>query len=55
MGYVYWPAVAGIVVTSVPFARVGAHLAHRLDQKKLKKGFAVLLMLVAAKFLLLSS
>lgn len=52
-GYVYWPAVVGIVLTSVPFARVGAHLAHSLDQKKLKKGFAVLLMLVAAKFLLL--
>lgn len=51
-GYVYWPAVVGIVITSVPFARVGAHLAHSLDQKKLKKGFAVLLMLVAAKFLL---
>lgn len=52
-GYVYWPAVVGIVLTSVPFARIGAHLAHSLDQKKLKKGFAVLLMLVAAKFLLL--
>lgn len=51
-GFVYWPAAAGIVVTSVPCARIGAKLAHKLDQKKLKKAFAVLLMLVAAKFLL---
>nr|WP_246624591.1 sulfite exporter TauE/SafE family protein [Oceanobacter mangrovi] len=50
-GYVYWPAVLGIVLTSVPFARIGAKLAHQLDQKKLKKAFAVMLLLVAAKFL----
>ncbi len=50
-GYVYWPAVAGIVVTSVPFAKVGARLAHSLDQKKLKRGFALLLLLVGIKFL----
>ncbi|MDO6749132.1 sulfite exporter TauE/SafE family protein, partial [Gilvimarinus sp. 1_MG-2023] len=53
-GFVYWPAVAGIVITSVPFARLGAHLAHRLDQRKLKKAFAVLLIGVSIKFLTLS-
>ncbi|MAD46382.1 MAG: hypothetical protein CMH98_15370 [Oceanospirillaceae bacterium] len=51
-GFLYWPAIAGIVLTSVPFARVGAKLAHRLDQALLKKAFAVLLLLVGGKFLL---
>jgi uncharacterized membrane protein YfcA len=50
-GFVYWPAVAGIVLTSVPFARVGVLLAHKLDQKLLKKLFGLLLMLVSVKFL----
>ena len=52
-GFVYWPAVAGIVATSVPFAKLGATLAHRLDQKKLKKAFALMLMAVSVKFLTL--
>ncbi len=51
-GFLYWPAIAGIVLTSVPFAKVGARLAHRLDQAKLKKGFALLLFVVGLKFLL---
>jgi len=50
-GFLYWPAVIGIALTSVPFARVGAKLAHRLDQAKLKKAFALLLLLVGGKFL----
>ncbi|MGB1090530.1 MAG: sulfite exporter TauE/SafE family protein [Oceanobacter sp.] len=53
LGFVYLPAVAGIVLTSVPFAKLGVHLAHSLDQKLLKKLFALLLMLVAIKFLAL--
>ncbi len=51
LGYVYLPAVAGIAVTSVFFARVGAHFAHRLPAATLKKFFACLLMLVGAKLL----
>ncbi len=50
-GFLYWPAIIGIVITSVPFARVGARLAHRLDQTKLKKAFALLLLVVGCKFL----
>lgn len=50
-GYIYLPALAGIVLTSVPFARLGAKLAHKLSAEKLKKMFAVLLVLVAIKFL----
>jgi uncharacterized membrane protein YfcA len=35
----------------VPFARVGAKLAHKLSAEKLKKLFAIMLVLVAIKFL----
>jgi len=50
-GFVYWPAVVGIALTSVPFARVGARLAHRLNAALLKKLFAVLLCVVGIRFL----
>ena len=50
-GYVYWPAVLGIALTSVPCAKIGARLAHKLDAKMLKKGFALLLLVVGSKFL----
>ncbi len=50
-GYVYWPALIGIVITSVPFARLGAKLAHKLSPQKLKKLFAVLLVGVGINFL----
>lgn len=52
-GFVYWPAVLGIVITSVPCAKVGAKLAHKLDAKMLKRGFALLLFIVGMKFLFL--
>ncbi|TNC85104.1 MAG: hypothetical protein CSH36_14915 [Thalassolituus sp.] len=50
-GFVYWPAVAGIALTSVPFARVGARLAHKLNAGLLKKLFAVLLCVVGIRFI----
>jgi uncharacterized membrane protein YfcA len=40
-GFVYWPAVAAISVTSVASAPFGAWLAHRLDQSSLKRLFAL--------------
>jgi hypothetical protein len=52
-GFVYWPAVLGIALTSVPCAKVGAKLAHKLDAKMLKRGFALLLLIVGLKFLFL--
>lgn len=52
-GFVYWPAVLGIVLTSVPCAKVGAKLAHKLEAKMLKRGFALLLLIVGLKFLFL--
>lgn len=51
-GFVYWPALVGVAATSMPFARVGAKLAHRIEAKKLKRLFAVMLLLVGLNFLL---
>lgn len=51
-GFVYWPAVAGILLASAPSAPIGAHLAHSLPLPVLKRIFAVLVLAVAAKLLL---
>lgn len=51
-GFVYWPALAGIAATSMLFARLGASLAHRLDPIKLKRMFALMLLVVGVNFLL---
>ncbi len=42
-GYVYWPAVVAISVTSVLAAPLGARLAHRLERRRLKMTFAALI------------
>jgi len=52
LGFIYLPALIGIIITSVLFARVGANLAHRLNAKVLKRVFAILLLLVGLRFLL---
>lgn len=51
IGFVYLPAFAGITLTSVLFARVGATLAHRLDARLLKRIFAIFLIIVGIRFL----
>ena len=51
-GLVYWPAFAGIVLMSVPFARVGAKLANRLPADILRRLFACLLFVVGTKFII---
>ncbi|MCL6270389.1 sulfite exporter TauE/SafE family protein [Sansalvadorimonas sp. 2012CJ34-2] len=51
-GLVYWPAFLGIVLMSVPFARVGAKLAHSLPALTLKRLFACLLFAVGLNFIL---
>jgi uncharacterized membrane protein YfcA len=43
LGYVYLPALVGIVCASVLTAPLGAKLAHRLPVKRLKQVFAFLL------------
>jgi hypothetical protein len=45
-GFVYWPAFAGIVLASAPFAKVGAQLAHRLPADLLKRYFALFIFIV---------
>jgi len=49
LGYVNLPAFAGVVGASILFAPLGAHLAHRLPDKLLKRTFAVFLMILAAR------
>jgi uncharacterized membrane protein YfcA len=51
-GFVYWPAVAGILVTSVTTAPIGARLAHGLPVGTLKRVFAAVLLAVGVKLLL---
>lgn len=51
-GFVYLPGLAAIVVVSMPMARVGARLAHRLPAAVLRRVFAVVLLLVSVDFLL---
>lgn len=51
-GYVYWPAFAGIALTSVLLAPIGARLAHSLPVLALQRVFALLLLGVGSKLLL---
>ncbi len=52
MGFVYLPALVGIVAVSVLTAPLGARLAHSLPVPRLKKFFALFLYLVALKMFL---
>ena len=51
-GYVYWPAFAGIVLTSMLFAPLGAKLTHTLPVPVLRKVFALFLVALGARMLL---
>jgi len=46
-GFIYLPALAGIIISSSIFAPLGAAWAHQLEVKKLKKIFALLLISMA--------
>ncbi|NLI82414.1 MAG: sulfite exporter TauE/SafE family protein [Deltaproteobacteria bacterium] len=52
LGYIYLPALAGIVSASVLTAPLGARLAHRLPVDKLKRGFAILLFAMGTRMLM---
>lgn len=52
IGYVYLPALAGIVAVSMLTAPIGAGIAHKLPVPKLKKFFACFLYVVATKLLI---
>lgn len=49
LGYVYLPALAILVVATILTAPLGAQTAHRLPVATLKRAFAGLLVLLAAK------
>ncbi len=51
LGFVYLPALAGIAAASIVTAPVGAKLAHSLPVDRLKKIFALLLIVMGTKML----
>ena len=51
-GYLYWPALLGIVSASVLFAPLGAKLAHCLPTVVLKRLFSLLLLALALRMLM---
>ncbi|MHC1741832.1 MAG: sulfite exporter TauE/SafE family protein [Syntrophobacteraceae bacterium] len=51
VGYVYLPALIGIVAASVLTAPLGVRLAHSLPVDRLKRVFAVLLLVVGTRML----
>jgi len=51
LGFIYLPALAGIVVGSVLTAPLGARTAHRIPVRPLKRIFALLLVTLALRML----
>lgn len=51
IGYVYWPATLGIVVTSVFTANIGAKLGQKMNTNLLKRMLAGLLVLVSIRMI----
>lgn len=51
LGYIYLPALAGIVICSIFTAPVGAKLAYKLPAKKLKRYFSIVILLIAIKMI----
>jgi uncharacterized protein len=51
LGYVYLPALAGLVAASMLTAPLGVRLAHWLPVEKLKQAFGVFLVLMASRML----
>jgi uncharacterized protein len=52
VGFVFLPALAVLVLASSPMAFIGAHFAHRLPVKVLKRIFALLLYALATRMAL---
>ena len=51
-GYIYLPALLGLVSTSFVAANYGAKIAHRLSAHMLKRLFAWMLLLVGLRMLI---
>jgi uncharacterized membrane protein YfcA len=52
LGFIYLPALAGLVFASVLTAPFGARMAHRLPVPQLKKVFAALLIVLGTRMLI---
>ncbi|GBC63324.1 sulfite exporter TauE/SafE family protein [Desulfonema ishimotonii] len=52
VGYVYLPALVGLVCVSIFTAPLGVRLAHSLPVDRLKRVFAILLLIVATRMLI---
>jgi len=52
LGYVYFPALAGLATASVLLAPVGAAVAHSLPTQRLRQIFAVVLYIFATRMLI---
>ncbi|MDG1693479.1 MAG: sulfite exporter TauE/SafE family protein [Porticoccaceae bacterium] len=51
LGFVFLPALLGIIVASLPCARLGALLAHKVNPNKLRKAFAWITMGLGMRFI----
>lgn len=51
VGYVFVPAWLGIIVASIPFARLGAKIAHRSNEKVLRIAFGCMMMVLGTRFI----
>ena len=51
LGYVYLPALTGIVICSILTAPLGARLACKLPAKKLKRYFSIVIFCIALKMM----
>jgi len=49
LGLVHLPAAIALAITAIPFAQVGAWLAHRLPERALRWAFATLLCLTGVR------
>lgn len=52
LGFVYLPALAGLALGSMPTTVLGARAAHRLPLALLRRGFALLLFVLASRLVL---
>lgn len=50
-GFLYWPAIAIILLGSVPMAPLGARLAHTLPTRTVARIFGILVLIVGLKLL----
>lgn len=50
-GFLYWPAAAGIIASSVLLAPLGAWLAHRLPRQALQRIFSLVLLVIGLRMI----